>query len=148
RFVRSVWPAVHRDLPGALLHVFGGIATGEAPGVVAHRPPEDSASAFAPNGVLVVPLRIGSGGPVEVLEGGARGGPGVATPEALTGLEVTDGREALVAREPGEYVAAFRRLEDEPGLRPALIAGGRELLRRRHDLGHFARALVALYTRA
>jgi hypothetical protein len=40
------------------------------------------------------------------------------------------------------------RLHDDPALRPALTAAGRDLLHRRHDPAAVAAALAAIYSEA
>lgn len=99
-FLEEVWPEIRAKVPGALLHLFA--AERDRPeklpaGVVPHPPPADTRDAFAPNAILVVPLRIASGIRMKILEAWARGVPVVATPEAAAGLEVEEGREMMVA---------------------------------------------------
>ncbi len=80
---------------------------------------------------------------IKILEAWARGVPVVATPAALAGLEVEQGREALVAREPRDFAAAIRRLGQEPELAASLVAAGRQALKKRHDPPEIARRLLA-----
>jgi glycosyltransferase involved in cell wall biosynthesis len=143
-YLKDVWPAVRAEVPGAVLHLYGA-ELAAPPGVVAHPPPGDSAEAFPPGSILTVPLRIASGVRIKILEAWARGVPVVATPAALAGLEVEDGREALVAREPREFAAAIRRLHAEPGLAAQLIEEGRRARRERHDPQEIARRLMEEY---
>lgn len=114
-------------------------------GITWHAAPADSAAAFACGSIHAVPLRVGSGVRMKVLEAWARGVPVVATPEGAAGLEAADGVELLVARDAAEFAAACRRLCEEPGLAAALAAGGRAALRRRHDPATVARRLLELY---
>lgn len=143
-FLEEVWPATRAALPGAVLHLFGADAPA-SPGVVLHPSPEDSAEAFAPGSVLAVPLRIASGVRIKVLEAWARGVPVVGTPAALSGLEVEDGEEALVAQEPRDFAQALARLHAEPGLRERIIEGGRQARRERHDPARVVRELITQY---
>lgn len=143
-FAAEVWPAVRQASPGAILHLFG-TGSGTGPDVVAHPAPRDSAEVYAPGAILAVPLRIASGVRIKILEAWARGVPVVATPAALAGLEVEDGREALVARDAQEFAAAIRRLHREPGLAAALVAEGRRARRERHEPGVVAERLVREY---
>jgi polysaccharide biosynthesis protein PslH len=148
-FRAEAWPAIHRALPRARLHVFG--SGGEAvpePGIESHPAPDDSRTAFPPGAVLVVPLALASGVRMKILEAWARGVAVVATPAAAAGLEAQGGRELLLAQGAEGFVAALRRLHDEPGLGPALTASGRALLRRRHDPATVAAALAAIYALA
>lgn len=145
-FLTEVWPAVRAALPGAVLHLFGSdLPEDTAAAVVPHPSPRDSAEAFAAGSVLAVPLRIASGVRMKVLEAWARGIPVVGTPTALAGLEVEDGREALVAPDAAGFVRALTRFRDEPGLAPSLVAAGRKTLRERHDPARVAADLLSAY---
>jgi hypothetical protein len=145
-FVNEAWPRVRRSLSGARLHVFGFETHAlSAEGLERHRAPVTSREAFPPGAVLVVPLEIASGVRMKILEAWARGVPIVATPAAAAGLGAEPGRELLVARGADDFVAALRRLHDEPALGPALTAAGRDLLRRRHDPATVAAALTEIY---
>lgn len=148
-FAGAVWPEVRRQLPAAVLHLFGepGAAAAGA-GVVGHPPPSDSAEAFAPRSILAVPVRIASGVRMKVLEAWARGVPVVATPEAVAGLDAEHGREVLVAQDPAEFAAALARLHREPALGRALIAAGRAALAARHEPAAVAARLTAIYQEA
>jgi hypothetical protein len=148
-FCAEAWPAVRRALPQARLHTFGfGAPTGGEPGVSSHPAPGDSRDAFPGGAVLVVPVDLASGVRMKILEAWARGVAVVATPAAVAGLEAEDGRELLVARGAEGFVAALRRLHDQPGLATALTAAGRDLLRRRHDPAAVAGALARIYEEA
>jgi hypothetical protein len=142
-FVAEVWPAVRESSQGAVLHLFGMDTA--ATGIVTHPSPQDSSEVYAPGSILAVPLRIASGVRIKVLEAWARGVPVVATPAALAGLEAEGGREALVARDAGEFAAAIGRIHQEPGLAAKLVEAGRRARRERHDPGEVARELMKEY---
>jgi len=146
-FAAAVWPAVVRALPGAVLHLFGGPGASTA-SVVVHPAPADSAAAFAPGAVLAVPLRLASGVRMKVLEAWARGVPVVATPAAVAGLGVEDGREALLAADPPGFARAFARLHGDPALAVRLTAAGERARRERHDPARVTADLLAAYARA
>jgi polysaccharide biosynthesis protein PslH len=145
-FLAEVWPMTAAALPGAVLHLFGAAPPGSLPaGVVVHPPPRESSEAFAPDSILAVPLRIGSGVRIKVLEAWARGVPVVGTPAALAGLEVENGREALVANDPAAFAAALRRLASEPGLAARLVEEGRRARRERHEPARVVAELLEVY---
>ena len=147
-FLAAAWPAVTAALPGAVLHLFGAAPAGPLPDRVSvHPAPRDSAEAFRPGAVLAVPLRIASGVRMKVLEAWARGVPVVGTPEALAGLEVEDGREALVAAGAAGFADALARLHREPGLAARLVEEGRRARRERHDPPRVTADLLAAYAR-
>jgi hypothetical protein len=145
-FAADVWPHVHTRLPAARLHVFQRDVTATpAAGVIRHEPPQASGECFARGSVLVVPLRVGSGIRIRILEAWARGVPVVATPAAAAGLQATDGSELLLAATGGEFARALERLWGEPGLREALVAAGRRRLASRHDKASVAAAWSRIY---
>jgi glycosyltransferase involved in cell wall biosynthesis len=116
--------------------------------VTVHPAPCESAAAFRPGALLAVPLRIASGVRMKVLEAWARGVPVVGTPEALAGLEVEDGREALVAADAPAFARALARLHREPGLAARLTAEGSRARRERHDPARVIAGLLAAYGQA
>lgn len=132
-FATEIWPSVRAAVPGAMLHLFGTDLTMKEGDAVTHASPGDSGEVYSPGSILVVPLRIASGVRIKILEAWARGVPVVATPAALAGLEVEDGREALVARDAGEFAAAIARLRRDPALVASLVETGRQARRERHD---------------
>jgi Glycosyl transferases group 1/Glycosyltransferase Family 4 len=144
-FAAEVWPAVRAAAPGASLHLFAAEEELEAPDILGHPAPQDSAEVYAPGSILAVPLRIASGVRIKILEAWARGVPVVATPAALAGLEVQDGREALVARTAQEFAAAIARLHREPALAAGLIEAGRRARRARHEPGEVGKRMVEVY---
>jgi len=147
-FVNEVWPAVRAATLGAILHLFGADPRWQATDVEAHPPPRDSAEVYAPGSILAVPLRLASGVRIKILEAWARGVPVIATPAALSGLEVEDGREALTASTPQGFADAISRLHQTPGLAAALIAAGKRALRERHEPGMIANRLIEEYKKA
>ncbi|MCL4838769.1 MAG: glycosyltransferase [Thermoanaerobaculia bacterium] len=137
----AVWPAVRARVPGARLHLFTGGA-GEGEQIEVHPRPAESAEAFAPGSILLLPLRAASGVRVRLLEAWARGVPVVATPEAARGLAAEDGRELLLGSTPAEIAAAVERLAAAPELAARLVAGGRARLAARHDPAALAARLA------
>jgi hypothetical protein len=145
-FVSRMWPWVHGQMPAAVLHLFGTSVPSRLPGgVVVHPPPAESGVAFPLGSILVVPLRVASGGRIKILEAWARGVPVVATAEAAAGLEAQDGRELLIADDGASFTAAIRRFHQDTAFAAASIAAGRALLRRLHDPRSVAKQLVEVY---
>lgn len=170
----EIWPALSARLPAARLHLFGaapdgrtrggdGSATGTAPesgergggagertrGSIAWRgAPRESADAFMPGGILLVPMRAAAGVRMRVLEAWARGVPVIASPAAIAGLDAVDGRDVLVAAAGREFAAAAARLTGDAALRARLVHEGRATLARRHDPKQIAKATLEVYRRA
>ena len=147
-FFASIWDEIKHLMPGAQIHVFGGKTPNTAAAVNWERAPSDSITLFRRGTILVVPLRVASGIRMKILEAWARRVPVVATPEAVSGLDGTDGRDFLLARDGSEFAAAIQRLHHEPNLRKKLVDAGRSALMARHEPGLVASMLEAAYVEA
>jgi glycosyltransferase involved in cell wall biosynthesis len=76
--------------------------------------------------VVVVPLRVGGGMRVKVIEALAHGKAVVASPRAIEGLAVADGRELAVAESDDEFVSRIVELLGAPTLRATLARNARD----------------------
>ena len=93
----------------------------------------------------IVPLRLGAGTRVKVLESMALGTPVVSTTKGAEGLEVRDGENILIADSPTEFAKRVVDLLRSPELRARLATAGRRLVESKHDwevVGQELRALV------
>jgi len=146
-FFDTVWPAVHAAFPAADAHVYGG-ALVRAANVHCHPAPVDSIEAFPQNAIVVVPIQVGSGIRMRILEAWARGLPVIATTVAARGLDVESYRQLIIADSANDYVSALRKLSLDGSLRERLVTNGREYLRRHHNRTDATRALLDGYARA
>ena len=85
----------------------------------------DSGTLFENTTIFALPLFARGGVPLKLIEAMARGRPVVASPEALEGLDVRDGRECLIASSAAEFASAIVRLLQDPGLARTLARNGR-----------------------
>jgi GT2 family glycosyltransferase len=142
-FLREVAPRL-RDA-NARIHVYGDTQGATCVGLVAHPAPTDARDAFPANAIAAVPLHVGSGIRMRILEAWARGLPVVATPAAAAGLDVENSRVLLLAGSPDDFAAALGRVAAEPDLREALVTAGRDYLASNHDSGKLTEALTEQY---
>ena len=84
--------------------------------------------------VMVVPLFVGGGTRLKVLEGLAAGLPVVATTKAVEGLDVIDGEHVLIADTPDGFADAVRRAVD-PETADRLRTAGRRLVEQDYSVG-------------
>jgi polysaccharide biosynthesis protein PslH len=83
---------------------------------------------------VLVPMRSGGGTRLKVLDALASGRPLVSTTMGAEGIELTDGRDALLADEPGAFAgAAARVLGGDDALAARLGAAGRRLAEDTYD---------------
>ena len=110
--------------------------------------PRESAEAFVPGGILLIPMRSAAGVRMRVLEAWARGVPVIASPAAIAGLDAENGRDVLVAANGRAFAEAAARVAGEPSLRARLVEEGRATLARRHDPKRIAEATLEVYRQA
>ncbi len=150
--VDEIWPLVQRRRPDARLAIVGrgdeadlrrlrrpGVeVTGEVPDI---RPYLDRAA------VVVVPVRMGGGTRLKVLEGLAMEKPMVSTTLGCEGVDVQDGEHLLVADSPGSFAAAVVRLFEDPAAARALGRAGRARMEEAYSWNLAGSRLDALYDR-
>lgn len=136
--VRDILPIVLEQYPSVRLLITGsseGVPAGLLPlhpavQLTGHVP--DIRPVVAQSWVAAVPLRLGGGTRLKILEAMALGTPVVATRKGAEGLEVTDGENILLADTPRELAQALCRVMGSPGLRAHLAEGGRRLVTARY----------------
>ncbi len=83
--------------------------------------------------VVVVPLRIGSGTRLKILEAMAKGRPVVSTSIGCEGLEVAHGENILIADHPKDFADCVVALFNDASLRRRIASAGRALVEQRYD---------------
>jgi glycosyltransferase involved in cell wall biosynthesis len=83
--------------------------------------------------LLVVPLRVGGGTRLKILEALARGVPVVTTSLGCEGLGLRSGREVLVADDAAAFAASVDRLLGDDELCRSLAVRGRAVVESRFD---------------
>lgn len=96
--------------------------------------------------VYVVPMRIGGGIRLKVLEAFAMEAPVVSTSLGVEGIVgLRDGVHCLLADAPQQFAGSILRLLDDPATRRALGAAGRELARAGYEWETIIPRLEAAY---
>jgi glycosyltransferase involved in cell wall biosynthesis len=137
-FLREVFPLIQARRPDVRLSVTGkleGVPIDRLPandGLVLTGYLDDVRPTVARSWACVVPLRVGGGTRLKILEALALGTPVVSTSMGAEGLEVTPGEDILIADEPTEFANATLRLLEDAALRAELAANGRRLVCRRY----------------
>ena len=151
-FCEQIWPRVIAAVPTATFRVVGRkpperiqrLASDsiEVVGGVDSVLPELHAAS-----VFVVPLRIGGGTRLKIYEAMAAALPMVSTSVGAEGLEVTSGRDLILADDPGAFADAVVRLLNDEALRDKM---GREALltASRFDWSVIAEDFLAVLERA
>jgi glycosyltransferase involved in cell wall biosynthesis len=87
---------------------------------------EDLRPQLASAACCVVPLRIGGGTRLKILDAWAMGKAVVSTTVGCEGLEAQDGVNILVRDDPTEFADAVRQVIDDDALRGRLEAAARQ----------------------
>jgi glycosyltransferase involved in cell wall biosynthesis len=97
--------------------------------------------------LFVVPLQIGGGTRLKVLEALAMGLPLVSTRIGAEGLELRDGEDLVLADEPADFAAAVLALASDPERARRLAASGRARVLELYDWKTTTRPLLDLCAR-
>jgi glycosyltransferase involved in cell wall biosynthesis len=130
-FEEAVLPELRARLPVARFMVVGRPPPDrlrrrmEASGVEFLGRVDDIRPVVSAAAVSVVPLRIGSGTRMKILEAAALGKAIVSTRLGAEGLNFADGSEIALADEPGAMAAAVADLLKRPAARTAMGAAAR-----------------------
>lgn len=125
-----------RNPPASLLNRFRGVPEIQFTGTVS-----DMRSEIAKAVVCVVPLRIGSGTRLKILEAAAMAKPIVSTRIGAEGLDFVDGEEILLADEPREFARAVADLLADPARRRAMGLAARRRVEAQYSLPALRAAL-------
>jgi len=97
--------------------------------------------------VMIVPLHIGGGSRLKILEAMASGLPVVSTAKGAEGLDVTRDKNILIANEPEEFAKALIDVMNDDALHRRLADAGLELIKARYSWDKVAQPLAELWRR-
>jgi glycosyltransferase involved in cell wall biosynthesis len=135
-FLQDAYPYLQAQVPDVRLTITGdhaGLPLPAAENVTRTGFVEDVRPLIASAWVSVVPIRVGGGTRLKILEAMALGTPVVATSKGAEGLGVQDGENILIADTPEAFARAVLLLLADPGLRTRLAGKGYELIRDKYD---------------
>jgi polysaccharide biosynthesis protein PslH len=152
-FVSDIWPRVRAARPSAQFLIVGArpapeLRALEGSGVTIVGPVDDLQSYLAKAAVVVVPLRLGSGTRLKILESWAMARPVVSTSLGAEGLDSVPGRDLLIADDPNAFAAAVLRILNEPELGTRLGAAARALVSESYSWQGTARLLATFFQQA
>ncbi len=147
-FIQDVLPLIRQQAPQAEFTVTG--KTGDVdvsnlrnqPGVVFSGYLPSVSDAVRQSWATVVPLRMGGGTRLKILESMALGTPVVSTRKGAEGLNVQDGSEILLADTPDEMAKILCDLFENPDLRAKIAVNGRKRVEQEYDWTVIGRQLL------
>jgi glycosyltransferase involved in cell wall biosynthesis len=146
----EVLPGVRRSCPAAALTIVGDgeeddLQRFRRPGIVVTGRVPDVRPYLAGAAVTVVPVRIGGGTRLKVVEALAMGKAVVSTTLGCEGLAIRSGEHVLLADDAQSFAAAITRLLDDPQEGSRLGLAGRSLVVERYSWAHACSRLEELY---
>jgi len=150
-FANEVWPLVRARRPDLEFIIVGSrpaaevLALRDRPGITVTGTVDDIRPYYARALAVVVPLRVGSGTRLKVLEAMAAGVPVISTTLGAEGLAVTPGANILIADSPAEIAGRAAELEaGSPDWR-RFAQNARELVATQYDWSIVGAKLRRLY---
>jgi polysaccharide biosynthesis protein PslH len=151
-FIDNVFPLIRERRPNAKFRIIGPGAPEsvlarqgngvEVVGMVDEVSPHiDAATA------VVVPLRIGGGTRLKIVEALAKGKPVISTRLGAEGIDVVHDEHLLLADEPRDFAAEVERVLSDPALRTRLGVSGRRLMEDRYSWRSIVAGLEQFYER-
>ncbi len=133
-FAQQCWPLIRKHLPYATWHIVGKNPLpavqklAELPGVTVTGTVPDIRPYLASAVVAIVPLQIGSGTRLKILEALAMRKAVVSTSQGYEGLAVVPGKHLLGADQPETFAEAVISFMNNPEMRNAFGNAGRALV--------------------
>jgi len=153
-FCREVLPLVRAEAPDVRFQIVGRSPTatvrqlGSLPGVEVLGAVPDDRPYVAAARACVVPMRVGGGTRIKILQAMAAGVPVVATTLGCEGVAATPGEHLLVADRPADFARSILALLASPELGAGLARRARPFVEAHYDWRALAPRLEDLYLRA
>ena len=153
-FYRQVLPLIRREIPDVHFYVVGRsphrriLRLGEDPAVTVTGYVDDVRPYIAGAKVYVVPLRIGGGTRLKVLEAMAMGKAIVSTSLGCEGFQLKSGRELIIADKPERFALEVIGLLRDAPLRERLGRAARRFVKEHYDWRFIVPRLEQVYTHA
>ncbi|NPV25597.1 glycosyltransferase family 4 protein [Bradyrhizobium aeschynomenes] len=149
-FVQDIWPGIAARHPDARCKIIGGRPP---PSLLALAGPRVELTGFVPDlrphlaaaAAVVVPLRLGGGTRLKIVEAMAMGKAIVSTSLGAEGIDAKPGRDILIEDDPSSFADAVSRLLAEPDLAARIGGSARELAVDKYAWSAAARALESFY---
>ena len=150
-FAREVWPHLRARQPELIFTIVGKDPAAEVrnlaqiPGIEVTGTVDDVRPFYREARAAVVPLNVGGGSRLKILEAMAAGVPVVSTRLGAEGLDVHHDENILIADTNEQLVEAIISVVENKTRHDHLSAAGRALVSRRYDWSSLGAALFSAY---
>jgi glycosyltransferase involved in cell wall biosynthesis len=150
-FLADAWPFVKQHCPDATFHLIGKNTPDEKArfeshhGVTCNGHVPDIRPHFSRASVSIVPIRVGGGTRLKILDAWAMGKAVVSTSVGCEGLETVDGSNILIRDDPKDFAAAVVQLLMDGDLRERLGHEARKTAEKHYSWHVVGQKLISLY---
>jgi len=150
-FVESIWPAIRSEAPDVEALFVGHRPTddvkalGRTPGITITGSVPDVRPYIRDAVAVFVPIRIGEGTRLKILEAMSMRKPVVSTKTGAEGLLVKDGEHICLAHDAGQFSAHILKLLSRPDEAERIAEGGYRVVHERYAWSTIASGLLGFY---
>jgi polysaccharide biosynthesis protein PslH len=150
-FADEILPRVRKLSPKLSAQWMGQVSPVErdhftAAGVTVHGHVSDPRPVLEQSACCVVPVRVGGGTRIKILEAWAMGKPVVSTTIGCEGLDARDGSNILIRDDPESFAEAVVNLENNPGLRARIGREARHTVEGQYGWDRISALMIREYT--
>ncbi len=136
--LHAIFPTIRDQFPETKLHLAGSFMSSKLinlkqENVIVHGHVENVAKFMAEHGILVVPLKSGSGIRIKILEAMSVGTPIISSSIGFEGIPILNRIEGIVANTNQEICDAIWDLIEAPTLAQAMGQKGRKMIQQKYS---------------
>ena len=150
-FLEGSWSAVRRAVPSAVLNLVGATRPADVsryqgvPGVKVHGYVPDVRPYLQAAACSIVPIQVGGGTRLKILDAWSMGTPVVSTSLGCEGLETVDGENIVIRDDPGQFAEAVIAIVRDPARGGRSGSAGRETAEKLYGWDAITRRLADHY---
>jgi len=149
-FIDHVFPLIKQRRPQVKFRILGpgapeSVLARQGNGVEVLGMVDDVAPHIERASAVVVPLRLGGGTRLKIVEAMAKGKPVISTRLGAEGIDVTHDENVLLADEPQDFAEQVERVLQSPELAARIARGGRKLVEDRYSWRSITEGLEKFY---
>jgi glycosyltransferase involved in cell wall biosynthesis len=152
-FAKEIFPQIKREIPSVSLTIIGKNPPADFVQMASENPEFIKVTGYVPDlnpymdqaAIMVVPVRVGGGMRVRILEGFARAMPMVTTTIGLEGIDARLGSDIIVEDTEDAFAKSVVKLFNDPNMQKQLAENGRKLAEDRYDWQAVLETLGSLY---
>jgi len=149
-FLDEIFPLIQEQIPDIKIYIVGSSPKPELrrranKNIIVTGFVDDVRPYVWRSSVFVVPLRMGSGTRLKVLEALAMQKPVVSTTLGCEGIDVEHGKSILIADEPKQFADSVVNLILSPIMRRYLAEDGYQIIKEKYEWSAIGKSMLTLY---